>query len=244
MADTPTPPPAPNGDNKPRSPRGKVNKEWLQEVSKTESIVKTAEKPEYAGIIIVQTNGEGDINPAFFALLKGRIVRAKELINQAITKTVGKEVMTDAESIAQTNLVNGIREVQKRANQKYADTTPLVLKDYFVGAEIDTNRPLLETVADSIIEKLKTDTLPKIDAAKKTALATLSQAYKDSQSGQSGEQAGATSARAGLEELVGLISGGRRKLQFAADADWPHTDPKNAGIRVEFQLPADRPFVG
>jgi hypothetical protein len=32
----------------------------------------------------------------------------------------------------------------------------------------------------------------------------------------------------------------RREIQFGADADWPHTDPANAGIRMEFQLPPDR----
>ena len=31
-----------------------------------------------------------------------------------------------------------------------------------------------------------------------------------------------------------------REIQFGADTDWPHTDPANAGIRVEFQLPPDR----
>jgi hypothetical protein len=32
----------------------------------------------------------------------------------------------------------------------------------------------------------------------------------------------------------------RREIQFAADAEWPHTDPANAGLRAEFQLPPDR----
>jgi hypothetical protein len=27
---------------------------------------------------------------------------------------------------------------------------------------------------------------------------------------------------------------------FAADAEWPHTDPAHADLRVEFQLPPDR----
>ena len=31
-----------------------------------------------------------------------------------------------------------------------------------------------------------------------------------------------------------------REIQFAADAEWPHDDPANAGIRAEFQLPPDR----
>jgi hypothetical protein len=43
-----------------------------------------------------------------------------------------------------------------------------------------------------------------------------------------------------LEAAVSGIMAERREIQFAADAEWPHTDPANAGIRVEFQLPVDR----
>jgi hypothetical protein len=31
-----------------------------------------------------------------------------------------------------------------------------------------------------------------------------------------------------------------REIQFGTDDDWAHTDPTNAGIRVEFQLSLDR----
>jgi hypothetical protein len=31
-----------------------------------------------------------------------------------------------------------------------------------------------------------------------------------------------------------------KEIQFAADAEWPHDDPANAGIRAEFQLPPGR----
>jgi hypothetical protein len=33
-------------------------------------------------------------------------------------------------------------------------------------------------------------------------------------------------------------------LPFAADAEWPHTDPANTSIRREFQPPANRAFIG
>jgi hypothetical protein len=41
-------------------------------------------------------------------------------------------------------------------------------------------------------------------------------------------------------DAVSDIVAKRREIQFAADAEWPHTDPANAGIRGEFQLPPDR----
>ena len=43
-----------------------------------------------------------------------------------------------------------------------------------------------------------------------------------------------------VEAAVADIVTKRREIQFAADADWPHTAPANAGIRAEFQLPPDR----
>jgi len=32
----------------------------------------------------------------------------------------------------------------------------------------------------------------------------------------------------------------RREIQFAADAQWPASNPANAGIRREFRLPPDK----
>ena len=47
-------------------------------------------------------------------------------------------------------------------------------------------------------------------------------------------------ARRQLEAAIADIVSRRREIQFAADAEWPHTDSSNAGIRAEFQLPSDR----
>ena len=84
------------------------------------------------------------------------------------------------------------------------------------------------------------DVLPGVTPAKITALETALDDYKGLQSDQSGAQGGATTARKLTEAAVADIVTQRREIQFGADADWPHTDPANAGIRVEFQLPADR----
>ena len=63
---------------------------------------------------------------------------------------------------------------------------------------------------------------------------------QDAQGDPTGAQSGATTARKQLEAAISDIVGKRREIQFAADAEWPHEAPANAGIRAEFQLPTDR----
>ena len=50
----------------------------------------------------------------------------------------------------------------------------------------------------------------------------------------------ATTARATLEAAVKGIIARRREIQFAADAQWPPSNPANAGIRREFRLSPDK----
>ena len=72
-----------------------------------------------------------------------------------------------------------------------------------------------------------------IDAAKLTALVTdIAAAHA-----LAGD---ATTARATLEAAVKSIIARRREIQFAADAQWPASNPANAGIRREFRLSPDK----
>ena len=50
----------------------------------------------------------------------------------------------------------------------------------------------------------------------------------------------ATTARPTLEAAVKSIIARRREIQFAADAQWPPSNPANAGIRREFRLSPDK----
>jgi hypothetical protein len=43
-----------------------------------------------------------------------------------------------------------------------------------------------------------------------------------------------------LEAAVKSIIARRREIQFAADAQWPASNPANAGIRREFRLSPDK----
>ncbi len=45
-----------------------------------------------------------------------------------------------------------------------------------------------------------------------------------------------------LATMVESLALRRRRLQHAADGEFPHTDPANAGMRKKFDLPANRPL--
>jgi len=134
--------------------------------------------------------------------------------------------------------------VQAAAKQKYSRSTPAQMKDYFVGEKLDASRATLVQAADSAAEKLKTDTLPGIDAAKIANLKTLRDAYVGANAAQSDAQSKASRERDSIEADVKSITDRRVQIQLAADAEWPASSTSNAPIPREFQLPPDRPFSG
>ncbi len=238
MADptpTPTPTPTPGPAPKPAPKRGIINQSLLDELTLAEAILAAA-KPAARTTKLAA----GGIPAAKITALTNAIAAARTLAAQATQGTTGKQGATTEESDRMDDLINKIQEVQKRARQKYDATTPVRLKDYAVGQQFYNSRSLLEQTAATILEKLKTDTLPGIDAAKVTALATALADYQNVQGSQSGAQSDATTARKNLETAVADIMAQRREIQFAADAEWPHTAVANAGIRAEFNLPPDR----
>ena len=132
--------------------------------------------------------------------------------------------------------------MQARARQKFADTPPARLRDYAIGdrQKINANRSRLEQCAEAILKNLATDALPGVTAQTTTDITAALQAYKQVQTDQLSEQSGAGGARTHLAEAVDAITARRKKIQFAADASWPHENPANAAIRPEFKLPPNR----
>jgi hypothetical protein len=241
---TPTPDPTPNPH-----PRGEINQAWLDELTNAEAISTAAQKPDYAATLAL-----GGIDAAKTAALDGAIASARQLVAKAVQSTHGKTNSTDDEQDLADDLIGKIQEVQKRARQKYDATDPGKLADYAIGGgtKFYSSRSLLEQTAANILAKLAPqpppgggpapapDVLPGISPAKITALQQAASDYQDSKGDQTGEQSDATGARKLLEAAIADIVAKRREIQFAADADWPHDNPANAGIRAEFQLPPDR----
>jgi len=246
MADpTPTPAPAPDPVPKSTPKRGEINQAWLDEFTNAEGILAAANPADRATRL-----AEGGIDADKITALTTAIAAARKLAGLAVQGTSGKLIITDTEDTLKTALLEQIHYVQKRARQKYDASEPGRLKDYAIGQQISNSRSLLEQAGTNILLKLNgdpaaqppvpPDPLPGVTPANNTAHQTALEDYQGVQGDQTEAQSDATTARKQVEAAVADIITKRREIQFAADADWPHTDPANAGIRVEFQLPPDR----
>ena len=242
MADS-TPAPAPAGvpGTTATRTRGQINKAWLAEITLCESILALARKPDNAPLF-----ADGDIDGPFLTGFDTKIQAAKKLAGSAIQKTTGKKQQADTEDKLAGELVKHIQGIQKRAKQKYAATSRVLLKDYAVGVNWQVSRGVLEQTGTTIHSKLtgddKTpaDVLPGVKADRITKFKTALDAYTDSNPDQADAQSDATGERAKLEVSITALAATRRQIQYAADDLWPHTDKANAGIRMEFGLPKSK----
>ena len=208
-------------------------------VKKAENICKAMLKPEYLPAFVAA----GETEAAIQALLAD-CAKVRGFASQAIQKTTEKTVATGQEQSAEGRLVAKLQYFQKRARRKYArSATPEVLRDYFIGSRLEGNQSNLSQYAQSILDKLATDTLPGVSDADKMELTDLLAAFESSGDAQGGAQSGATNLRRERDKLMASIMDRRMEFQFTADAEFPHQDPANEGTRGEFYLPANRPFA-
>jgi hypothetical protein len=188
--------------------------------------------------------GEDDVSEAAIQAVLALCGEARAKGSAAVSATGLKEQSTAEEEDAEKALVAMVREFQARARQKHFSKNPETLAEYGIGLKIDNSRAVLEGWAQTIHDKTATDKLPKITETKRAALKAALQTYKNTQTDQTGAIGQASGTRIDRNSLVEEATERRMWLQFAADAEWPHTDSANTPIRREFQLPATRPFIG
>ena len=230
---------------KPKRTRGTLNRRDEESLLKCEKVGAVAKK--YPAPM------EGrDISGAFVEEFINRCLG----IRAAMAQTLGSTTDTAAAIVTEADLkgavVGGVREVQAAAKQKYTGRAQAKLKDYYVGESIALNRARLEQVTAGILEKLAPsadsgnapDVLPGFTPAKIAAFAAARTAYVEAGKTQSDAKTDAASGRIDVTAQLAQLTADRRKIQYAAEAEWPAKNPANAPIRREFQLPADRPFNG
>ncbi len=211
-----------------------IDKKITAELDLAEQLVAAAQKTDYAAPLAAE-----EIDTAFLANVTTQIQAADTLIGDASGDNAGKQTATQAEAQAQKVLLGHISKVQKRAKRKYAPGDPGRNK-YFIGANIDASRPMLEASTSTIIQNVGTDTLPGHKPADTTALSDALTAYKAAKTTQVGGASDAIAAHALLLAKVKEIAGLRRQIQYAADTVWPPGDPANVGARKEFGLPPNK----
>jgi hypothetical protein len=241
MADpTPTPTPSTTPNNH-RAPRGPINQALLDELDKSEKVARTAQSTAFAS-----TLSERDIDAALLTTLLSDITAVREKAAGAVSHSATKEGTTGNEAKLMEDLISSIREVQSAAKQKYDSGDRTHLANYYIGHKLDDRGSLVQ-IATAMLDRLDgaapKDTLPGIKAPKITQLKTRLTAYGQVDLDQAGAQGDASGARTEFEKQVESIKQRRRQIQFAADAEWPSSDPANAATRRQFSLPPDRPLT-
>lgn len=226
---TPAAVPAPKKSPRAHAP---INQALIDELDLAEQLAATAASPDYAGKL-----ADEEIDAAFLANLQAQIEAADNLIGAATGKTADKKAATQREDDFKSALLAQIQKVQIRAKRKYARPADPMREKYFIGERLDSNRALLERSTRALLATLATDTLKGHKPAATAALKAALEAYVQSQTVQTGGQAGATTTRAALEAQVKAVAALRRELQYAADIAWPADDKANAGTRTAFALP-------
>ncbi len=238
MSDTP---PEPTGDTPEPAPskrtRSSINQKHAAELALAEAILGSAENTDYAPKLV----DEG-IDADFVAKLHSKIEEADKLLASAGSKTADKRTSTRSEETLKTKLLRRVSTIQTRAKRKYKTLGDPMRAKYYIGEPIGDSRSLLESAAKAILVHLKTDTLPGGKPTEVTALQTALSDYIRGQTAQTGDQSEATTARFLLAGKVKEIVDLRRDVQYAVDTLWPSDDPTNAGVRVQFKVPANRPL--
>ena len=235
MSDNPTPAPAPAA----KTPKhhGLLDKHQLAEISYTNTIYGIANDPA----TLAKIQDTQIITPAFMTGLGTDLQTISQYTGGASEAVIGSEQETGAETAAKKVLLAKVHYIQSKAKLKYTGNRN-ALAEYGIGTNIDISRPALETAADNIFNKLKTDTLPKITAQHSTDLKAASDAYKATKVTQVGGKGDATDLRTKLANMVVSLATRRRQLQHAADGEFPFTDPASAGMRKKFDLPPTQPL--
>jgi hypothetical protein len=199
---------------------------------------QTAQSAAYATAI-----GNRDIDADYVSAFLDDVVAARAKMAAAVSNTTAHRNATAAEKKAAKKLEAGLRELQKAAKQKYARTNRIALGDYLIGQKLNGSRPNLEQTSQTIISRATSDTLPGFTTARVKAVGTQRQTWLAAQAAQAEAETAAISSRAELKVMVKSISDRKLAIQLAADAEYPHWDEENSGVRKEFALSPRRPLA-
>jgi hypothetical protein len=224
-------------ESKPKRTRGPLNKRILKKLLQAENAVRAARLEANIAALLPR-----EITLEYVDALDTDIESARDKASDGMQHgTAAKRATADHVKL-QKALEAALQEVQKAAKQKYSRTNRIALGDYFVGKKLNGSVPNLAQTSQAILNKLAEDELPGVTAAKIKSLKTMRQGWLDAKAAQTVSAASAQTARAELDALLKSIEDRRIAIQLAADAEWPHTDEANAGIRKEFGLQPKRPM--
>lgn len=217
--------------------RSELNRAQEAELTRSRDVCVAAQRTEYAPVL-----DKRGIDAAFVTDLLADINRAYAHGNTALDCTTAVKDATRAEAATGRTLIDTLRTIQATARQQHLPDHPDKVAGYLVGENLDASRSMLEGSSQTIIAKANKERPPGIDTDFITEAEASRAAYVATNATQSNEQGKGTQAREQRAELVKNIVARRKKIQYAADAAWPPRKPESVQARVDFQLPARRPY--
>ena len=197
-----------------------------------------AQKPDYAGPL--EAKG---IAPAFVTALLGRARAISNTDDDTLDHASDSQVATRTGQDAVRTLVTSLRDLQSSGRQLHQETHPEKLKDYLIGENITSSRAVLDRSAQTIINKSNDERGPGVNTDVIVRVQGELGAIGSANQTQEDERLTAQQMRLQTASEVGAIKADCRKILFAADRAWPHTNPANAAVRAKFQLPGNRTYA-
>lgn len=217
--------------------RSELNRAQEADLTKARDVCVAAQRAEYA-----TTLANRGINAAFVTALLLDINTAYAHGNTALDCKTAVKDATRAEAATGQTLIDSLQTIQATARQQHLPDHPDKVDAYLVGENLDASRAVLEGASQAIIAKANQERPPGIDTDFINEAQGKRAAYVATNATQSNEQGKGTQAREKRAALVKGIVARRKKIQYAADAAWPPRKPENVQARVDFKLPANRPY--
>ena len=222
---------------KPRRTRGAFNKEDLATLDEAEQVVRAAQDPAYAATLA----GYG-ITAEAVADLGKRAERCRRLLTGARDKDHQSRAATGQKEDLDDAVIAAIRRIQTGARLKH-DGDDANLARYFIGEDLAKSESQLAQAAQSLLDVGPGDNLPGVKAEHYAALQSALEAWQAAGEVQGDTDDDAVGNRSDARQLLIGIKRDKRKIQIAADGEWPYTNPANAQTRRAFDLSPRRPFV-
>ena len=143
---------------------------------------------------------------------------------------------------AKATLMGSLRTIQSAARTEFTLTDPERVKNYLVGQDIAANQTVLEASAQTILDQANADRPGSVNTDFISRVTGECSAVVDAKASKQSHRGSGKQQRADRKAMVKSIVARRKQIQYAADTSWPHTQPGTKKARVEFQLPAKRPF--
>lgn len=220
---------------------GAISATYLTALQEAETVAHAVKQAAYAPRLAKSgiTTATADSLLALVESCRGDFTGAVELRER-------KKSLTVAETAQEKALTQLVRQAQSAARQKGADSpdSEQYRANYYLGQNVTVNRGNLATYSQGILQRLAVDNLPGCDAAFIAAFSTARTQWQQTNADQSEALAQAGERYQKAKDTLAEVQKERRRIQRAAEFQFPHSDPSNATARAAFLLPTTRPFRG